>query len=76
MNVFALRSGFAELRHVVRHAFGRLGAVESSFIPDMEYSKVFRTARIWVGVYAVVMTLAVGLHSLLPLTRLPSFYGA
>ncbi len=78
MNVFALRSGFAEFRHVVRHAFGRLGAAEASFIPEMEYPKVFRTARIWVGIYAVVIALAIGLHSLLPLMLigLPSFYGA
>jgi len=78
LNVFALRSGLAEFGRVLRHAAGRVGPVEASFIPKTERHKVFRTARIWLAVYASVVAVALAVHTLLPLmlVGLPSFYGA
>jgi len=78
LNVFAIRSGLREWRSVLRHATGRLAPEEASFIPAMEQWKVFRDARIWLAIYAVVIGLAIGLRSWLPLmlVGLPSFYGA
>lgn len=78
MNLFALRSGPRELREVLLHATGRLHAEEASYIPESEHGKVIWTARAWLAVYAVVIALAIGLRSWLPLmlVGLPSFYGA
>lgn len=78
LSLFALKSGPKEFREVLMHAAGRLGEEETSYIPAMEHHKVIRTARIWLAIYAVVIALAVGLRSWLPLmlVGLPSFYGA
>jgi fatty acid desaturase len=60
------------------HCFGKLDAEEATFIPEAELGKVFRTARIWVLIYAAVVALAFYKHTILPLlyVGLPSFYGA
>ena len=73
-----LKGGLLELAGVVRNAFGRLGAEEATFIPATERPRVYREARIWLGIYAAVVLLAVAMGSILPLmlVGLPSFYGA
>jgi fatty acid desaturase len=78
LNIFALKGGTSELAGVVRNAFGRLGEEEATFIPEMERPKVYREARVWLGVWAAVVLLSVATHSFLPLmlVGLPSFYGA
>jgi fatty acid desaturase len=78
LNVFNLKGGFHELMGVIRNACGRLGEEEATFIPEMERPKVYREARIWLAIYAVVIATALHLHSWLPLMLigLPSFYGA
>lgn len=78
LNLLALKSGPQELIGVVRNAFGKLGAEEATFIPEMEKPKVFREARIWLAVYAAVLGLSLATWSFLPLMLigLPSFYGA
>ena len=78
LSLFALRSGPKELRKVFMHAFGRLDAVERTYIPEMEYPKVFRVARVWLAIYAATIALSVATWSLLPLmlVGLPTFYGA
>ena len=76
--LLALKGGTAELKGVVRNAFGRLGQEEATFIPEMERPKVYREARIWLGIWAAVILLSLATHSFLPLmlVGLPSFYGA
>jgi fatty acid desaturase len=78
LNLFALKGGTRELAGVVRHAFGSLRPEENDFIPESEHVKVFRTARIWLAVYALVIALSIASRSWLPLMLigLPSFYGA
>jgi fatty acid desaturase len=78
LSLFALKSGPKELRRIVLHAAGRLDAEEKTYIPAMEVPKVYRTARIWLAIHAVVIALSVASRSLLPLmlVGLPSFYGA
>ncbi len=77
LNVFALRSGAKEIRHVFLHAFGRITPSEREYIPESEYPKVFRTARIWVAIWASVIGASVAFGTILPLMYigLPSFYG-
>jgi MocE subfamily Rieske [2Fe-2S] domain protein len=54
-------------RHIVVHAFGKMTAAEKTFIPEMEFQKVFHRARIYLGIYSAVIALSVALHSILPL---------
>ena len=78
LNLFALKNGAEELAGVFRNACGRLGAEEETFIPETERRKVYREARIWLAIYAVVVLCCVATRSVLPavLVGLPSFYGA
>lgn len=55
------------LRHIVLHAFGRMTAEEKTFIPEMEFAKVYGRARIYVAIYAAVIALSITIHSILPL---------
>ncbi len=78
LNVFAIKHVAAELPKLLNNALGRLGEEEKTFVPEMEWPKVIREARIWVAIYAVVIGTAVATHSWLPLLYigLPSLYGA
>jgi fatty acid desaturase len=66
-----------EFVKMVRHSFGRLTPAEETYIPDAERHKVYRNARIYILIYATVITWAIAIHSILPLmyVGLPSFYG-
>jgi fatty acid desaturase len=77
LNVFALKSSYAAIRSVLLHATGRLTETEETFIPDSERPKVFRTARIWLAIFAAVIALAIATGSFLPLmyVGLPTLYG-
>ena len=79
LDLFNLRHGPATIKAVLRHAFtGELNAEEKDYIPESEWPKVIREARIWVAIYAIVIGLSLWMWSLLPLMLigLPSFYGA
>ena len=78
LQLFALKGGPTELARVVANACGRLDAEEKTFVPEMEWPKLIREARIWLAIYAAVITTAVVMQSWLPLffIGLPSFAGA
>ena len=78
MAFFSLKSGPLEIRKMIRHCFGSLTPAEATYIPESERSKVYRNARIYILIYAVVIGAAVVSRSLRPLmlVGLPSFYGA
>jgi fatty acid desaturase len=77
INVVGLRDAWETAISVGRHAAGRLTEEEKTFIPEGERFRVYREARAWVAIYAVVVALAIVLHSFLPLmyVGLPSLYG-
>ena len=77
INVVGLRDAWTTAISVGRHAAGRLTEEERDFIPESERFRVYREARAWVAIYAVVIALAIVLPSLLPLmyVGLPSLYG-
>ncbi|MBX8499151.1 fatty acid desaturase family protein [Pseudomonas lijiangensis] len=77
LNLCSLPRALDTLRAVLRHAQGRASDEERDFIPESELHKVFRTARIWLVIYALVIMSALYLHSWLPLMfiGLPSIYG-
>lgn len=62
---------------LLRHACGKVTAAEKTFIPESEYGKVYRTARFYLVLYAVVIGVAVVWQSWLPifLFVLPQFFG-
>jgi MocE subfamily Rieske [2Fe-2S] domain protein len=62
---------------IVRHALGRMTPGEKTFIPETEFPKVYRNARIILAIYVAVTLAAVLLHSWIPvfLFILPHFFG-
>jgi fatty acid desaturase len=67
-----------EVRKLLVNALGRMDADEASFVPEMEWPRVFREARVWLALYAALGLLCVALGSAVPLlfVGLPSIYGA
>lgn len=65
-------------RHLLLHSFGRMTAEERTFIPESEFPKIYRKARIHLLVYVTAIGLAIGLRSFLPLmyVGLPHLYGS
>ena len=64
---------------VLRHAGGSLTEEEKTFVPESEWPRVVRTARIWLAVHMVPIVLAVVTGSWLPVLLvgpLPSMYGS
>ena len=62
---------------LVRHAFGRITDGEKTFIPESEFSRVYRNARICLVINLIVIGSAVILKSWIPifLFILPQFFG-
>jgi Na+-transporting NADH:ubiquinone oxidoreductase subunit F len=54
-------------KSILLHATGRMSADEKTFIPDTQFHKIYRNARIYVLIYAGVIALAVATGSILPL---------
>jgi MocE subfamily Rieske [2Fe-2S] domain protein len=54
-------------RHILVHAFGTMTAEEKTFIPEMEFSKVFRRAQIYLAIYTAVIAMSFATRSILPL---------
>src|SRR6516165_12209243 len=63
---------------VVRHCFGRMSGSEREFVPEVEYSGVYVRARVYMGVYALILGAAAYYQTILPLmfVGLPNLYGA
>lgn len=78
MAFFNLKTIPKYFRNVIRHAFGRMGAEEQTYLPESEHGKVFLRARIYLLIYAAVIAAAIASRSLLPLMfiGLPNLYGA
>ena len=77
-NLFALKSSYVALKNMLIHATGRLTEEEKTFVPEMEWPKVFLVARVWTAIFAVVIGLALYFQTWLPLmyVGLPTIYGA
>ncbi|WP_342619975.1 fatty acid desaturase family protein [Rhodoferax sp. GW822-FHT02A01] len=79
LNLFAILNGPKEMVAVLRNACGSISAEEKTFVPEMEWPRMVREARLWVLVYAVVMGSALALQSWLPVLLiglLPGMLGA
>jgi Na+-transporting NADH:ubiquinone oxidoreductase subunit F len=62
---------------LVRHATGKVTDAEKTFIPDSEFGKIYRNARIILAIYAVIIVSAILLQSWIPifLFILPQVFG-
>ena len=78
LNFFGLIDVPMSLRAMVIHASGCLTGEEAVFVPETERPKVYRTARLWVAIYAVTIATAIVFTSWLPVVLIggPRVYGA
>jgi fatty acid desaturase len=78
LNIFSLKNAVIFVHKLIQHAAGRLTDEELTFVPASERPKVYRTARIYLAIYALVIGACVYFRSILPamLIGLPSLYGA
>ena len=54
-------------RQILTHAAGRMLAEEKTYIPESEFPKIYFRARLYILIYAGVITLAAATRSILPL---------
>lgn len=78
LNFFGVIDAPQALGAMLRLAAGRLTAAEKDFIPESEWNKAIRVARVWTAIYALVIAASIWTKSILPLMviGLPRFYGA
>jgi fatty acid desaturase len=78
LNFFGVLDAYAGLARMLYNATGRIHPEEATYIPESEWPKVIRVARIWTLIYAATLALAVATQSILPLMviGLPRLYGA
>ncbi len=70
LNLVALKNGPRELWRVLQNAAGHIRAEDKTFVPEMEWPRVVREARIWVLVYGVLIGASFALNSCLPIVLL------
>lgn len=60
-----------------RHAMGKIAGAERTYVPESEFGKIFRNARICLAIYCLVVIFAIVLQSWIPvfLFILPQFFG-
>jgi hypothetical protein len=77
LRIFAFNSGAAAIGKLLLHSIGGLTKEEETFVPDVERSKVYLVARIYLAVFVVVIGACFRYHTILPAMYigLPTFYG-
>jgi len=62
---------------LIRHALGRVSGAERTFIPETEFGKIYRNARIYLTIYVLTIISAIALQSWIPifLVILPNIFG-
>ena len=66
MAFFNLKAAPKYFQRVFLHCSGHMAAEEKTFIPESEFAKVYRKARIYVAIYVGVIVLSLGARSVLP----------
>ena len=64
---FAIQAYPSYFKTVLMHCFGRMTAAEKTFIPETEFHRVYRNARIYAAIYLGVIALSIYERSILPL---------
>jgi fatty acid desaturase len=78
LNFFGLIDVPQALMRMGQHATGSMTDDEKDFVPQSEWPKVYRVARIWLAIYAATVVACFATGSLLPamFIGLPRMYGA
>lgn len=65
-------------KHIFLHSIGRMTADEKTYIPESEFPKIYRHARVYILIYASVVALSLYMGSILPLlfVGLTNLYGS
>jgi Na(+)-translocating NADH:ubiquinone oxidoreductase F subunit len=60
-----------------KHAFGKISEVEKTYIPATEFGKIVKIARVYLAIYASILTFSVIMQTWIPifLFVLPHFFG-
>lgn len=64
---FALQAYPIYFNTVLQHCFGRMTAAEKTFIPETEFRRIYRNARIYMAIYLGAIAYSIDAHSILPL---------
>lgn len=77
LSIFAIGAYRAYFPGLISHALGRVSAEERTFIPESEFGKIFRNARITSAIYIITLAVAIVLQTWVPilLVILPHFFG-
>lgn len=77
LSIFAFGVYRGYLPTVIQHAFGRVSPEERTFIPETEFPKIYRNARIILALYGATLVVTVAMQSWIPvfLIILPHFFG-
>jgi MocE subfamily Rieske [2Fe-2S] domain protein len=67
MTFFNLKGYPKYFKHIFLHCLGRKSADERTYIPEMEFAKVYLRARVYVAIYLFVIGIAIANRSILPL---------
>ena len=54
-------------KSIISHSLGKMSDDEKTFIPETEFGKIYRNARVYVIIYASVIALSIYTGSILPL---------
>ena len=55
------------LKHIIMHSFGKMSADEMTYIPESEFPRIYRRARVYVLIYLATIAAAIATGSILPL---------
>jgi Na+-transporting NADH:ubiquinone oxidoreductase subunit F len=77
LSIFAIGVYKIYFPGLLLHVRGKMSDAEKTFIPESEFPKVYRNARIILALYAAVFVIALALQSWIPvfLIVLPHFFG-
>ncbi|WP_108816813.1 fatty acid desaturase [Loktanella sp. Alg231-35] len=69
---------YSAFKRMFAHARGRIDPEEAMYVAPKDHPKVFRVARVWLAIYAIIIALSTLTASMLPLmlVGLPRLYGA
>jgi fatty acid desaturase len=79
LKFLAVEATWIAVKKMLIHSAGRLLADEKTYVPEPEWPKVIRMARIWLAIHVGAIAWAIAIHSWLPLMYigvLPTMYGA
>lgn len=78
MKFFNLVGYVSYFKAIGIHAFGKISEEEKTFIPETEFPKIRRAARVYLAIYLAVIGCSIYLHSVLPLMLVgfTNFFGS